>query len=52
MAARRHGAVEVSVIVVARIVNDGYGPAAALLERIGGTEFQKDFCPVTRGACP
>lgn len=52
MAARRAGAVEVSVLTIARIVNTGYGPAERLISHIDGRKFKKKFCPVTRDVCP
>lgn len=50
--ARDAGARFVSIVVIARILNQGWGPTAALLERHPRTPWDGAKCPITGGPCP
>lgn len=51
--ARRHGAVEVSVLSIARILDQSFGANVPWLRTTAAASlYDPAFCPVTRGACP
>lgn len=52
LAARRAGATQVTVVVVARIMRSDWGPTAAFLEAHPKTPWSGAICPVTGANCP
>jgi predicted amidophosphoribosyltransferase len=52
LVARRAGAAQVTVVVVARIMNSDWGPTAAFLETHPKIPWSGLVCPVTGSNCP
>jgi hypothetical protein len=52
LAARRAGAAHVSVLVIARWLNDDYGSNASLLASLTNRAYDPDLCPWTGTSCP
>ena len=52
LAARRAGAAHVSVLVVARWLNENYGSNARFLAELAGRDYDPGLCPWTGAGCP
>jgi hypothetical protein len=52
LAARQAGAQHVSVLVLARWLNEDYGSNARFLADLSGRDFDPQLCPWTGGRCP
>lgn len=52
LALRAAGAASVSVLVVARWVNEGFADNATFLRGISGRDYDPRICPWTGGVCP
>jgi hypothetical protein len=52
LAARRAGARHVSVLVLARWLNEDYGENARFLADLAGRDYDPDLCPWTGAGCP
>jgi len=52
LAARRAGAARVSVLVLARWLNENYGSNASFLAGLAGRDYDPGLCPWTGTACP
>jgi len=52
LAARQAGAQHVSVLVLARWLNEDYGSNARFLADLASRDFDPQLCPWTGGRCP
>ena len=52
VALKRAGAAEVSIIVIGRILNYGWGPTPELVEKFKSIPWSGSVCPVTGASCP
>lgn len=52
LALRRAGAAAVSVMVLARWLNPGYGMTGEFIKTRLQRDYDPDICPVTGGTCP
>jgi hypothetical protein len=51
-ALKRAGALRVSVLVIARWINDDFGDNAKFLSELSGHDYDPGICPWTGGGCP
>ena len=52
LALRRAGAAHVSVLVIARWINENFGDNAKFLRELSSRDYDPAVCPWTGGACP